>query len=746
MSYSNKDSEKEVLKYSMEDNGIGLLEWNEIEHSVNVLSSKVLKELENLLLHLENNTPKVLILISKNPKSFIGGVDLRELKEISSKAELSRYLDKVHEVFNRFETLKATKIAAIHGVCLGGGLELALICDYRLASDSPETQFGLPEVKLGLIPGFGGCFRLPRRAGVKVGLEMVLSGKIIPAKVALNASLVDEVLPPSLLERQALTLAKQVIRGEKAEHPSQKFKPKNWKESLIDSFLFRHFLFFKARKVLLQKTKGFYPAPLQAWEVIKKTYLESSLSKALSQEKKAFLDVALTSESRNLTRLFFQKSQAKKQNNYFMETEPLLDQRLKVKKDLSKSFLTNEIERDFIRTAEKQRANERDKGSCCSSYKVGILGAGVMGGGIARFLVDKGQSVRLRDVKEEALIQTFKQAGEFWEKQVTQGKIKQWERQKKEDHLSLTQDFSGFSKMDFIIEALPENIALKKQALREIGRHLTSSQILASNTSSLSLGDLASSYPWPERFVGMHFFNPVHKMPLVEIVKTDQSDDFAIGKAFQLVKQLGQIPVIVKDSPGFIVNRLLMPYLSEALWFLTEGHHIKEVDYYYTHKFGFPMGPFRLMDEVGLDLCLKVIQSFEAAGLPANLPDGAKNILQGLCPGRKQGEGFYIYGQKSLKVSEKARQFHKSGMETNSEECVNRGLYRMINEATRIREEGVAREEDIDLAMVLGMGFPPFLGGPLKYARDKGFLVVEKKLRDFAYRLGPRFTPDPALK
>lgn len=740
------NSGEKALQYGVDDNDVGWLEWNETEHSVNVLSSKVLKELENLLPHLENNSPKALILVSKNPKSFIAGVNVEELKNISSKEEFSQYLGKAHRIFSRLKALKATKIAAIHGACLGGGLELVLLCDYRLASDSPETRLGLPEVKLGLIPGLGGCFRLPKRVGLRIGLEMILSGKIISAKHALDVGLVDKVFPPSLLEKQAATLAHQVIKGERAQYPSQKFNPAGWEEILIESFLVRPFIFFKARKTLLQKTKGFYPAPFRAWEVIKKTYLELSLPEALMQEKKGFLDVALTSESRNLMRLFFLRSQAKKQSRCFMEIKPLFNQRLKSQKGFNSLFLTGEIKREFVRMSEDRKVNRQGKERGCFSYRIGVLGAGVMGGSIARFLADKGYGVRLRDVKEEVLIQNFKETREFWKKQVIQGKINPWEKQRKEDCLSFIRDFSGFSKMDLIIEALPEDRDLKKKNLAEIGNHLTPDQVLASSTSSLRIGDLASSYPWPERFVGVHFFNPVYKMPLVEIVKTKQSDDFTVGKAFQLVKQLGKIPVIVKDSPGFIVNRLLMPYLSEALWFLTEGHPIKKVDYCYTHKFGFPMGPFRLMDEVGLDLCLKVIQSFESAGLPVPLPEGVKTILQDLCPGRKQGEGFYIYGKRALKVSEKARRFQKSGIKIDSTECIHRGLYRMMNEAVTIREEGVAKEENIDLAMVLGAGFPPFLGGPLEYARGRGFAIVKKRLQDFSHRLGPRFTPHPALK
>ena len=694
MEQSNKNLEKTILKYSINERGIGRLEWNDPESDLNMLSSKALKELKELLPELEKNSVKVLVLVLKN----LAGADLRELKDISQEV-FARQLDEAHEIFNRFESLKATKIAVLKGVCLGGGLELALTCDYRLAANSPKTRFGLPEVQLGLIPGLGGCFRLPRRVGLKAGLEMILSGKTFPAKFALDVGLVDEKMPDPLLEEQAMVLACQVIKGEKEAHPSQKFKPNSWKKFLLEGFLFRSFIFFLAKKKLLLKTKGFYPAPLKAWQVVRKTF-RSSLSKSLLMEKEAFLEMVFTSESQNLIRLFFLKIQVEKREAVVYRSGP---------------------------------------------WKVGVLGAGIMGGGIARLLADKGQSVRLRDLKAADLSSVFKKADEFWTGQVSQGKVKPWEWQKKRDHLSLTQDLSGFSKMDIVIEALPEDKTLKRQVFREMGGHLTPDQVVASNTSSLSIGDLASAYPWPERVVGMHFFNPVHKMPLVEIVRTERSDSSAVSRAFCLAKKLGKVPVIVKDSPGFIVNRLLMPYLSEALWFFMEGYNIKEVDRCYTQEFGFSIGPFRLMDEVGLDLCLKVIESFEAAGLSVFLPAGVKEILQNLGSGRKQGSGFYRYKKRSIKVSKKTFQLQKSSLEINSTECIHRGLYRLINEALRIREEGVAREEDIDLAGVLGMGFPPFLGGPVKYARDRGLSVIENGLKDFFQRLGPRFAPESSL-
>ena len=741
MGKKGRKLEQVALKFIVKEKGIGWLEWEEPEYPVNVLSRRVLKELENLLPEVEKASLKVLVLISRKSKGFIAGADLRELGDVKSKEELSPLLEKAHEIFLRFEALPAIKLAVIHGACLGGGLELALICNYRLASSSPETCFGLPEVNLGLIPGFGGTFRLPQKIGLKAGLDMILSGRNVSAKTALWLGLVEEVVPLVLLKKRAEELAQKVIRGEKLLHSFQKNKGRNWKKALAENFLFRPLVFYWAKRNLLKKTKGFYPAPLCAWQVIKNTYGTSSLEKALVQEREGFLDVTFTSESRNLIRVFFLRDRAKKRTLCSVDSDNFSGKEGPFQKQSKSSQRTDEIKKPSL--SDIRSNNEMRKKS--PPYQVGILGAGVMGGGLSRLLVEKGHSVRLRDIKKEALSHTLIQMEEIWGKQFLQGKIDKQEWQKRRDRISVTRDFSGFSSVDLVIETLPEDQKLKEKVLQEAGACLTPFQVLASNTSSLNLKDLASAYPWPKQFVGMHFFNPVHKMPLVEIIKTDQSEEAVVNRVFQLTKQLGKIPIVVQDSPGFIVNRLLMPYLSEALWLLQEGHSIQEVDHCYTHGFGFPMGPFRLMDEVGLDLCLKVIESFERAGLRVNIPEGMKNILQDLGPGRRGGEGFYIYGRKP-QVNEKIRSFQKPGVQTDSKECVQRGLYRLINEAVQIQEEKVAQEEDIDLALVLGMGFPPFLGGPLKYARDKGFSVIQKGLRDFAHRLGPRFIPHSALK
>ena len=361
-------------------------------------------------------------------------------------------------------------------------------------------------------------------------------------------------------------------------------------------------------------------------------------------------------------------------------------------------------------------------------------------------LADRGLKARVRDVREEALSRTLRETEALWEKDLQAGRISPWERQKKRDNLSFTTELSGFCEMDIIIEALPEDEDLKKKALQEVGALLTPRQVTVTNTSSLSVKELAKAFPYPHRFAGMHFFQPVRKMPLVEIVRTDLSEEAALRQVFQLAVFLGKTPVAVKDSPGFIVNRLLLPYLSEALWLLMEGYCVRQTDRLWREEFGFPVGPFRLMDEAGPGLCLKAAENLRKAGLPVYFPEKAPELLQSLKEGRKEGEGFYIYREgKPLRVNEKVRRFQKPGLKASFDECVKRGLYRLINEAVKAREEGAGRAEDIDLALVSGAGFPPFFGGPLRYAEERGISFIGEELRRLSKDRGERFHPHPAF-
>lgn len=681
-----------VLNFQIKKQGIAWIEWDDKNSSTNVLSISLLEEFASVIEKIKKENVKVAVLVSKKENVFVAGADIKEIQGLKTKQEFRQVLQKAHDLLNELENLKVSKIAVINGACLGGGLELALAFDYRIASDSKKVQIGLPEVKLGIIPGFGGCIRLPRLLGLQQALPMILQGKSYSGYRAYKKGLVHECVPDAILEQRALELAEQILLGKKAKHPSQRYKKKN----LLEVFL-KPLIFLLTKKAIIKETKGFYPAPLVALKVIKKTYNKSHL-KSLKIEMEAFCELAVGDVSKNLIKLFFNMQEVKK-----------------------------------ISLSENKKPCNR----------IGVLGAGIMGGGIAYACADKHYPVRLKDVNEKSISQSLKKAHGLWNKQLKTRRIDTYECEKRKTFLTGSLDYYGFSNLDLVIEAVSEEMDIKKMVIAEASNHVNPNTIFASNTSSLSISELAKIYPYPENFIGMHFFNPVYKMPLVEIIKTDQSSPEALSVAFELAKKIGKTPIIVKDSACFIVNRMLVPYLTEALWLLHDGQDIKKVDAEFSIKFGMPMGPFRLMDEVGLDICNHVIATFKKAYPDLSIPEGVADLTQQLGLGKKQGQGFYIYkdGSKHA-VNPKTESLKKSHKDISSEDIISRGIYRIINEGYKVLEEKVAAtEQDIDTAMILGTGFPPFLGGPMTYARGLGLASVKKDLEEYSKELGPRFQP-----
>ena len=782
------------LRLSFKKPSIALLEWNQPGSSVNLLSSASLKEWEEALSELEQKNPKSIILISKKTSGFCAGADLREIQSLAragfskpekeakqdhqkksererrreeihqessrelqrekshpesgqepqqergqlagleqdfkGKSDLRQILERVHSLFLRWESLQTSKIAAIEGLCLGGGLELALAFDYRLAGDSPRLKIGLPEVRLGLIPGAGGCLRLPRLAGLKAGLSMILAGKTLSGKEALKKQLIDELIPPPILLPKALELAREIAEGKRPPHPPQKYKPKGWL-ALLEERLGKTALFYLAKKKTLKKSlcPAYLKAPLKALETVKKIYGSPSTAQALKAEAEAFCSLARAKESQNFIRLFFLKEKAEKQ-----KTSP--------SEKISPALLPNKTAAAALSAPPK---------------RAGVLGAGVMGGGIAYLLGDRGWIVRLKDTQPEALSKALRSANSLWKAQIQRGRLTKREGRRRAERLSPALDYSGFSALDFVLEAVTEDIDLKKKIIGEVSKLMRPEAVLASNTSSLLISELAEACAHPERFAGIHFFNPVHRMPLAEIIRGRQTADSALAAATQIAKALGKTPVLVRDSPGFAVNRLLAPYLAEALWLLEEGNGVERVDRLYEREFGLPMGPFRLMDEAGLDVCAKVISRFQRFNfsrfkfphfdssrfkLSMETPMAAEKLPEILGSGRKAGKGFYIYEGNSARANPEALQFQKRNKASDSKTLIDRGIYRLINEGMKALKEGVVESaDDLDLAMVLGMGFPPFLGGPMRLAQSLGWEKIRARLKGWAETEGPRFAP-----
>ena len=690
---------------------IALLELDLVGEKVNKLSTPVMTRLQEVVNELKNSKYKAVVLISRKSKIFIAGADIEEIKRINSKEEFNKVISQAHEILNGLEDLPQVTIAAIHGACMGGGCELVLTCDYRLCSDASETRIGLPETKLGIIPGFGGCVRLPRTVGLPASLDIILAGKAVDGRKAEKIGLVDGCVPTQQLEERAMAMAREKIEaGGKKRRKT--YQPKGTVDKFMHSVLGRGVVFNQARKSVMKESKGFYPAPLKALDVVKATYGDSNRERALNTEMAGFIEVATTAVSKNLIDLFFMMESVKKQTGV-----------------------------EGRETKAKPVKN------------MAVLGAGTMGGGIAQVAADKGVHVRMKDINNDALALGLRHASEIFNKYVKRKRMSKYDYEAKMSMISTTLDYSGFQTMDVVVEAIVEDMNIKKKVIAETAKHCKAGAIIATNTSSLSVTEMAEAAPQPEYFVGMHFFNPVDKMPLVEVIRGPKTSDEATATIFELSKKMGKTPVVVKDGPGFLVNRLLMPYMIEAMFLMQDGMAIDVVDRYYTHKFGMPMGPFRLMDEVGLDVCIKVVKIFhKSLGDRIEVPKIITNLLESKRLGKKGGRGFYLYDAKGAQLSADNSIYGELGLSqpTNplsEKECLERGIFTMINEAALalIEDHIVQSAQDVDLAMIMGTGFPPFRGGLLKYADSIGSKEIAAELELYASKCGARLKPTQPL-
>lgn len=692
---------------------IALLEWDLVGEKVNKLSSPVMVRLREVVQELKASSYKAVVLVSRKSKIFIAGADIEEIKRINSKEEYLSVLKQAHEIFSALEDLPQVTVAAIGGACLGGGCELVLACDYRICSDSSDTKIGLPEVKLGILPGFGGCVRLPRTVGLPASLDIILAGKAVDGRKAEKIGLVDACVPAQQLEARALQFAREKINAG-AKKRRKVYQPKGTMNVFLNSFVGRQVVFNQARKGVLKETKGFYPAPLKALEIIQKTYgySPSNRDRMLEIEANGFVEVATTAVSKNLIDLFYMMEAVKKQTG---------------------------VEGKDVKPVSVQH--------------LAVLGAGTMGGGIAQVAADRGVNVRMKDINNEALALGLRHASDIFGKFVKRKRITKFDYEAKMAKISGTLDYSGFQQMDVVVEAIVEDMNIKKKVIAETAKHCRPNAIIATNTSSLSVTEMAEAAPQPENFVGMHFFNPVDKMPLVEVIRGPKTSDVATATIFELAKKMGKTPVVVKDGPGFLVNRLLMPYMIEAMFLLQDGMSIELVDKWYTQKFGMPMGPFRLMDEVGLDVCIKVVKIFhKSLGDRIEVPKLVTALSDSKRLGKKGGRGFYLYDDKGRQLSADRSVYAELGLAapTNpltEKECLDRGIFVMINEAALalIEDHIVQTPQDVDLAMIMGTGFPPFRGGLLKYADSLGSQAIVQELEVFASKCGPRFKPTQPL-
>ncbi|MDZ4662199.1 MAG: 3-hydroxyacyl-CoA dehydrogenase NAD-binding domain-containing protein [Pseudomonadota bacterium] len=687
---------------------IGFIEFDMVGEKVNKLSSPIMARFKEVIEEVSRSQFKAVILISRKPNIFIAGADIEEIKTMKGRENIFKIVSNGQKILNQLEDLKIPTIVAIHGACMGGGCEIALACDYRIASDVPATRIGLPEIKLGIMPGFGGCVRLPKVIGVQNALDIILAGKAVNATKAEKIGLIDKKVHPGILEEKAIEMAREIIERGGAKR-KKRYKAKNLTNKLLESYLGNKLVFFQALKMTKSFTRGHYPAPLKALEVIKKTLCKNR-DEALIIEANAFAELAETDVSKNLIHVFFLSESVKKQSGI---------------------------------------ANREIKPRAVKS--MAVLGAGTMGGGIAYVAASGAIDVRLKDISSDALAKGFQAASKLWSKELEKKRIDRYQMGRNLARLSSTFDFSGFGQLDVVIEAIVEDMNIKKKVILETAKHCNPNCIFATNTSSLSVSEMGEAHPHPENFIGMHFFNPVDKMPLVEVIRGAKTSDEVVATVFDLCKKLGKIPVVVKDGPGFLVNRLLMPWLSEALFFLSDGMDIVKVDRIYTHKFGMPMGPFHLIDEIGLDVCLKVLKIFnKAIGDRAELPKVFESLAKTGRLGKKGGKGFYIYQGREKNVDPTI--YTELGLDApkashDEKEIIERGIFRMLNEAAIVLkdEKIVETAGELDLAMIMGTGFPPFRGGLAKYADSLGPQYVTDELEMMSSKFGQRFKPSQAM-
>lgn len=664
---------------------------------MNTLKAEFASQVRAILKQIrENKAIRGVVIISAKADNFIAGADINMISRCKSAQEAETLARQGQQLMAEINALPIPVVAAIHGACLGGGLELALACHARVCTDGAKTVLGLPEVQLGLLPGSGGTQRLPRRVGISIALDMILTGKQLRAKQALKAGLVDEVVPQTILLDAAVEWAKKDRPGH---------RPLPVRERILAGPLGRALLFRMVSKKTEQKTQGNYPATERILQVIE-TGLAQGSSSGYDAEARAFGELAMTPQSQALRNIFFASTDVKKDPGSEVPPGPL--------------------------------------------NSVGVLGGGLMGGGIAYVTACKGGlPVRIKDINPKGINHALKYSWDQLETKVRRRHIKASERDKQLALISGSVDYRGFSHRDLVIEAVFEDLSLKQQMVAEVEQNCASHTIFASNTSSLPIGDIAAKAARPEQVIGLHFFSPVEKMPLVEVIPHATTSGKTIATTVKLAKKQGKTPIVVRDKAGFYVNRILAPYINEAIRLLTEGERVDQIDSALV-KFGFPVGPIQLLDEVGIDTGTKIIPILEAAygerfSAPANV---VSSILNDDRKGRKNGRGFYLYGAKGRKSKKQVDPaiYALIGAQGQSrlspQQMAERCVMLMLNEAARCFDEQVIRSaRDGDIGAVFGIGFPPFLGGPFRYMDALGAGEVVAVLQRLASLYGPRFTP-----
>ncbi|MBP2856427.1 fatty acid oxidation complex subunit alpha FadJ [Dickeya oryzae] len=687
---------------------IGVITVDVPGEKVNTLKAEFAEQMQSVLSQARQyNGLQGLIILSGKPASFIAGADIGMLDACANVASAQKLAETGQHTLDAIAHLPFPVVAAIHGTCLGGGLELALACDYRLCTADDSTRLGLPEVQLGLLPGAGGTQRLPRLIGVDRALELILTGRQLRAAQARRIGLVDEVVASAVLLEAALGF---IRRGKRP------VTSPGWRHRLLMLPYVRRWLFERVRRQTLAKTQGNYPAATRIIEVVRRG-LEQGSQAGYQAEARAFGQLVMSPESVALRRLFFTTTALKKDFGAPVAPGPL--------------------------------------------RRVGVLGGGLMGGGIASVTVLNGQlPVRIKDIQEQGITQALHSSWQRLNKQVARRRITPAEQRRQMSLLSGGTDYRGFEHVDVVVEAVFEDIALKQQMVRDIEAVTPPHTVFATNTSSLPIHQIAAGASRPEQVIGLHYFSPVDKMPLVEVIPHAGTDNSTLATTVALARKQGKTAIVVADKAGFYVNRILAPYLNEAARCLLEGEPVESIDRALV-RFGFPVGPFTLLDEVGIDVAMKIVPVLVAElGERFCAPAALEAIARDNRKGRKNGRGFYRYDlsryerlcnwwRRQHKVSD-SRIYRLLDVTPTAHLdpalMTQRCVMMMLNEAVRCLDEGVIRRPgEGDIGAVMGIGFPPFLGGPFHYMNQLSITTVVGTLRSLQKQYGDRFAPAEGL-
>ncbi len=677
------------------NDGICLLTFDRPDSGANIFDAGAMQDLSAQLDFIEQESEiKGVIVASAKKSIFIAGADLQTLLRQAQTGEMRAFIAEGQGVFNRLAALKIPTVAAIHGACAGGGYEITLACDYRVASDAPATRIGLPETTLGLVPAWGGATRLPHLIGPEKAGEVILKGKLYSAAEALKLGLVDEVVP----QDQLLEAARAQLGQPKPVPPEGRASARPDSGSQVEA------------------PKSQNPAPARAAAIINQS-LTSSTDESLARELDAIVELGETESTRNLIRNFF-----------------LAD---RYRKGSSKA------------PAEK-------------FAHAAVIGAGVMGSGIAQWLSSRGISVILRDVNSEILGRGLASVEKVYEGAVKRGLMSEEKAKEGRSRIVASTDPGRMREVQIVVEAASEKLAIKKEIFRDIDAKIDDTDILATNTSALSISELAAETKHPNRVIGLHFFNPVSRMKLVEVVMGKQTSDETKERALAFARQIGKVPVVVRDSPGFLVNRVLFPYLLDAAELFAQGVDAKKIDDALV-EWGMPMGPLRLIDEIGVDITVDIAATLEKSlGSRGATPAILQKMQEAKMLGRKTGSGFYKYEGKEQSPNEALKEWRvvagdavpgggsdaadqpgTASPATTGNDLALRLVYLMVNEAARCLEEKVvAAPEDADYGMILGTGFAPLRGGPLRFADHFGAAKMVKA----GERHGGKFQPCDLLR